>query len=45
MERLELTGLPHCLGDFGNDFRAGEVVGEILHAMGGEGNANNDFDD
>jgi hypothetical protein len=45
MERLEGTGLPHCLGDFSNNFRAGEVVGESLHATGGEGDADDDFDD
>ena len=45
MERLEGTGLPHCLGGFCNDFRAGEVIGESLHAAVGEGNADGDFDD
>ena len=45
MKRLKGTGLPHFLGDCGNDLRVGEVVGKSLHAVGGEGDADDNFDD
>ena len=45
MKRLKGDWPSTFLGDCGNDPRVGEVVGKSLHAVSGEGDADDDFDD